>query len=290
MRKLIHFLFISLFLPACGQVDPSLKIVDSSGQNIEKSVVLIDPIGRTIETRFNVPSGFERLKVDSSSFEYYLRNLPLKENGSNVLYYNGQPKQNEEVYDAVVDLPIGNKDLHQCADAVMGLKAEYLWEQKRFSEIHFNLTNGFRVDYKDWMLGKRVIVEGNKTYWKKVSSASNTYQDFWKYLEFVFTYAGTLSLSKELIPINKDELKSGDVFIRGGSPGHAVIVLDVAIDPESKKKVFLLGQSYMPAQEIQILKNPNDNGLSPWYSDEFYDRLITPEWIFKSSEIMRFSY
>lgn len=286
MRKLLHFLFVGLLLPACGQ-DGSLFYEPISPVEISDSI--IGPSGKTIESRFNVPKGYERQKLDSTSFDLFLRNLPLKENGSNVLYYNGIPKEKKNIYAAVVDLPIGKKDLHQCADAVMRLRAEYLWKQERFSDIHFNLTNGFRVDYKEWMKGKRVMVDGNKTYWKQVSSASNTYRDFWDYMEFIFTYAGTLSLSKELQTVQINELKIGDVFIRGGSPGHAVIVVDVAIDPKNKKKIYLLAQSYMPAQEIQILKNPNNEDISPWYSEDFEDFLETPEWTFKSSELMRFA-
>ena len=47
-------------------------------------------------------------------------------------------------------------------------------------------------------------------------------------------------------------LQPGDVFIKGGSPGHAVIVVDVAIYPQTGKTVFLLAQSYMLAQQIHI--------------------------------------
>jgi hypothetical protein len=50
-------------------------------------------------------------------------------------------------------MEIGNKDLHQCADAVMRLRAEYLWNEERYDKIHFNFTNGFRVDYTKWIEG-----------------------------------------------------------------------------------------------------------------------------------------
>lgn len=60
-----------------------------------------------------------------------------------------------------------------------------------------------------------------------------------------------------------EETKIGDVFIKGGFPGHAVMVVDIAVDESTQEKVFLLAQSYMPAQEIQILKNPNNSHLSP---------------------------
>jgi len=46
-------------------------------------------------------------------------------------------------------------------------------------------------------------------------------------------------------------------------PGHAVIVVDMAEDAKGQR-AFLLAQSYMPAQDIHILKNPMDADLSPW--------------------------
>ncbi len=250
---------------------------------------LIDTTGTMIRTRFLTPRGFERVKAAPNSFAAYLRGLPLKPHGATVKYYNGREKANRGVYDAVVDLPVGNKNLHQCADAAMRLWAEYLWKKKQYDRIHFNLTNGFRVDYSGWMEGKRIIVKGNETYWSRANRpASNTYEDFWDYLELIFTYAGTLSLSKELKPVPVIDMKIGDIFIVGGSPGHAVIVVDMAENPETKERVFLLAQSYMPAQEIQILHNSMNHNLSPWYPLDFGDVLQTPEWQFDNTQLKRF--
>lgn len=70
-------------------------------------------------------------------------------------------------------------------------------------------------------------------------------------------------------------------------PGHAVIIVDMAVN-DAGEKIFILAQSYMPAQQTQILINPNDENISPWYSSEIIDKLITPEWIFNSNELRRF--
>lgn len=223
-----------------------------------------------------------------TSFDFFLRNLPLKPVGSNVLYFDGTIKPNRNVYDAVVDLPIGKQDLHQCADAVMRLRADYFYSQKHYDKIHFNFTNGFRADFSKWAAGYRVAIKGNKTSWVKTAKPSNSYETYWKYLETVFMYAGTASLEKELRPINVVDIKIGDVFIKGGFPGHAVIVVDLAVNPKNNQKIMLLAQSYMPAQEIQILKNPNNNSLSPWYAVDFGTSLKTPEWTFNSSQLKRF--
>ena len=134
-----------------------------------------------------------------------------------------------------------------------------------------------------------MVVKGNNTYWTKRTKPSNTYKDFWEYMELIFNYAGTLSLSKELVAVEIGDIKIGDVFILGGSPGHAVLVVDLAESEKTKEKIFLLAQSYMPAQEIQLLQNPNNSTLSPWYSVKELDGEInTPEWTFKLADLKRF--
>ena len=117
-----------------------------------------------------------------------------------------------------------------------------------------------------------------------------SYKTFRNYLDMVFMYAGTASLSRELQAVSYTSLQPGDVFIKGGSPGHAVIVVDIAVHPTTKKKVFLLAQSYMPAQQIHILVNPVSRSLSPWYELAETDagKLYTPEWIFSRKDLKRF--
>jgi len=297
MKTTAYILPILLsFLIACGQEINNktsyTKKQDTISENINETnnihIDILNPNGKTIEERVLVPSGYARIEVDDSSFGKYLRQLPLKPHNTEVKLFNGDIKVNYDVYDAVVDLPIGKRDLHQCADAVMRLRAEYLYEQKLYDKIHFNFTNGFRVDYSKWIKGNRMVIKGNKTYWTLSAKPSNTYQDFWEYMELIFMYAGTLSLSKELISVEIENLKIGDVFIHGGSPGHSVIVVDVAINQKTNEKIFLLAQSYMPAQEIQILKNLNEEKISPWYSISFGDILDTPEWNFDKTDLKRF--
>ena len=155
--------------------------------------------------------------------------------------------------------------------------------------MSFNFTNGFRADYAKWAAGYRIRVNGNDCSWVKTEQLDVSYPTFRKYLNQVFTFAGTSSLSRELVPVaNIHDLHAGDVFIQGGFPGHAVIVVDTAVNPRTRQKVFLLAQSYMPAQDIQLLRNPNQTGLSPWYPLEFGETLVTPEWTFKRTDLKRF--
>lgn len=246
----------------------------------------ITPSGKTVETRFAVPRGYVRVPTDSASFGAYLRRLPLKPDSAPVYLYNGRLKNRQDVHCAVVDLDVGSRDLQQCADAVMRLRAEYLYQQRRFADIHFNFTSGFRADYARWRQGDRIRVSGNQVSWRRGQQATPSYAAFRQYLNVVFSYAGTASLERELTPADPAGLQPGDVWIKGGHPGHAVIVLDVAEHPETGERCFLLAQSYMPAQDIHVLRNPA--GDSPWYAVPVAgEKLITPEWTFERAQLRR---
>lgn len=286
MRKLLlHILFLVFLFPSfsCGK-ESKRNIGTFKSDYIQKS----DSTKNTIATRFTIPADYKRIIPVKNSFAEYLQNLKLKPEGTLVYTYNGKIKEPRNVYVAVVDIDVGDKDLQQCADAVMRLRAEYLYSQNRFDEIHFNFTNGFNAQYSKWREGYRISVKGNITSWVKKYNESTSYADFREYLNIVFTYAGTLSLAKELEPVELSEIQIGDVFIKGGSPGHAVLVVDMAVNEKTGEKIFLLAQSYMPAQNIQILKNPMNTGLSPWYSINFGETLQTPEWDFKKEHLKSF--
>lgn len=244
-----------------------------------------------LQNRIPPPKGYARAAVSKGSFAEWLRNFPLKEGKPLVKLYDGRLKGNQNAHYAVLDIDVGNADLQQCADAVMRLRAEYLYAAQRYEAIHFNYTNGFKAAYSQWRQGKRPQIKGNNTTWVAKAQASNSYASFKQYLTNVFNYAGTYSLSKELHSVGSvDAIKAGDVFIKGGFPGHAVIVMDVAVNAQTGKKAFLLAQSYMPAQEIHLLINPKqqETGESPWYYSDFGAILQTPEWSFEQGSLARF--
>ena len=125
----------------------------------------INQSGKNILERFLPPKNYERVEISENSFGSFLRKFPLKAYGSPVLMYNGQTKRNN-VHISVFNMPLLNVDLIQCADAVIKLRAEYLYNQKRYSEIQFHITNGMLVHFEKFANGERVIVFGNKTQWK----------------------------------------------------------------------------------------------------------------------------
>lgn len=221
----------------------------------------------TLQSRFAPPAGFERRPADPQSFAAWLRDLPMKPQDAPVLLYTGAAKWRQDVHAAVVDIDVGRRDLQQCADAVMRLRAEWLYTDGRKSEIAFNDTDGKRLRF--------------------AARSKQDYPGFRKYMDYVFAYAGTYSLERELIPADANDIRTGDVFIKGGFPGHAVLVTDVAVNPATGERRFLLTQSYMPAQDIHVLRNPTASDGSPWYRTNFGDTLVTPEWRFTRQQLRR---
>lgn len=238
--------------------------------------------------RIEPPIGFERQYCTINSYGDWLRHLPLKPGSPKVYLYNGNEKSYQSGHYAVVDIDIGQDDLQQCADAIIRLYAEYLFSKNCLDNITFDLTNGDAVGFRKWVSGYRPLVSGNTVTWHKRAASDSSYNTFRAYLKFIFAYAGTYSLSQETQRIgNHRDMVIGDIFIQGGFPGHAVLVTDMATNLRTGEKVFLLSQSYMPAQDIHILKNLNDPDLNPWYKLDFGNTLHTPEWTFDTDDLKR---
>jgi hypothetical protein len=265
----IFMLSLPLIFNACISQTNQKNSVPSSIVPEEKS--LIDTSKVKLCERFLLPDGFERVTVESGSYPLFLRELKLKPYGSKVCYFDGTYKTKPNVYCAVIDQEIDKVDLQQCADAVMRLRAEYLYSSKDYDAIHFNFLS-----------------DGKPRYFRDYAKGDYSYKKFRAYMRYIFSYANTASLKREMIPVEDlSTMQIGDVFIQSGNPyGHAVIVLDVAENKEGKK-IFILAQSYMPAQETQILINPQNGKLSPWF-ELSTGELRTPEWTFNFSDLRRF--
>ena len=231
------------------------------------------PMANNLAARIPAPQEYKRVDVAEGSFAHFLRNLPLKPAGSDLHYHTGQVKERKYA-GAVVDMDFGKNSNEQCADAIIFLRASYLWKTRQYAKISFCFTNGFKAEYAKWAQGYRIR---NNNAWVKTQKADYSYQSFRKYLHLVFQYAGTASLSQELKPIGRcwaTDIQAGDVIIKGGFPGHADMVVDVA-ENDKGERIVLLAQSFMPAQEIEVFPqwfSPSSNGT----------RLVTPAWTFYS--------
>ncbi|MDH4982815.1 DUF4846 domain-containing protein [Hyphomicrobium sp. D-2] len=243
------------------------------------------PDAPTLAQSVPPPAGFVRVPASAGSWATWLRGLPMKPPGTPVQTFTGANKWRQDVHAAVIDIDVGRRDLQQCADAIMRLRGEWLFTQDRKRDIRFNNTEGKPLAFS--------------------ARRDQSYPSFRKYMDYVFAYAGTYSLERELKPVALTEIAIGDVFIKGGFPGHAVLVADMVENPGTGEKRFLLLQSYMPAQNIHVLRNmhmvgaiannpapdppANENAAdgSPWYPAAFDGELITPEWTFSRQSLRR---
>jgi len=276
---MLHLTLLLTLLCTCGPATSKPEpIADRASQTTITD--WLNSGGKTIATRFNPPQGYTRVNTDIQEFGYFLRHQPLKPHSTPVKLYNGDLKANQSVHAAVLDVDVENRDLQQCADAIMRLRAEYLYAAKRYADIHFNFVSGFNAEYKRWRKGERIWVQGNHVDWKPSRGATPDYKAFRKYLTMVFSYAGTASLVHELKPKEITAIETGDVLIKGGSPGHAVIVVDKAVN-DAGEAIVLLAQSYMPAQDIHVLINPLANDGNPWHKvSDFGETIRTAEYTF----------
>ncbi len=256
------FIFTMLFSYSCSNDAGSTRQKNKS----ERTGAASDPDDNpyTHIAAIPLPTGFERDTFNMDPFAGFLRNTLLKKDKT-VYLFNGTPKFNQSAQFAVLNISVGNKDLQQCADAVMRVRAEFLFAQKKYEQIIFydndNTAYQFLPPY--------------------------TRNNFTGYLNRVFGMCGSASLSKQLKPVvDFSKIQPGDVLIRGGFPGHAVLVMDVAKNAAGKR-IYLLAQSYMPAQDIHVLKNPMNENLSPWYELNENDIIQTPEYTFYRNELKR---
>jgi len=243
-----------------------------------------------VAVRIARPAGCENTVEEAGSFGDWLRHLPLRKGTLPVRLFDGSLKANQDAHVAVVDIDTGTRNLQQCADSLIRLRAEHLFAAGRAADIHFDFTSGDRVEFARWVAGFTPVVRGSSVTWSRGQPREPSHATLRAYLDVIFQYAGTRSLARELQPVGDiHDMRIGDIFITPGSPGHAVIVVDmiVAGGGHGGRKLFMLAQGYMPAQDIHVLKNPAA-GASPWYDLEFGDTLRTPEWTFSRTDLRRF--
>lgn len=199
-------------------------------------------------------------KYDVDSWQYYLKHLPVVDKP--IVDYRGKPISYQQKHVGIIPFDVGTSDLQQCADALMRLRAEYLFQQNKFDKIGFHFVSGNFYTWNDYCKGLRPVAKGSGVKFIVSFTSEHTHQSLRKYLDIVYSYASTISLSKELKTASDFEI--GTVVIHAGSPGHCFIIIDQATN-ESGEKVYKLAEGYSPAQSIYVLRNLNEEGVSPWY-------------------------
>ena len=218
------------------------------------------------------PWGYERINGDDAAYSEFLRSLPLKGKGSDVMLYTGGKSRFQSLNYAVIDLPLLS-NAEQCADVCIRLRAEYLFYSGQYSSIHFKDVNGNTMRY----------------------SGDASRKAFNNYLRRVYGMASTYSLSREMQQRPLSDMQPGDVFVyaavdRPGNHiyGHAIMVIDVAIN-KNGKKAFLLAEGNTPARDIHVMRNFENPFRSPWFFlDEDAGMLLLSVFPYKSNELRHF--
>jgi hypothetical protein len=217
-----------------------------------------------LAARFPPPAGFERIELTENGFGQWLRNLPLKPAGSPVVDERGRtivPADSPSLA-AVVDMDVRTNQ--QCADVILRLWAEYLWWADRRDEIVFELTAPGTIGWPEWRSGMRPRLEGDRLVFERTAAPDDSRESFDRFLDSVFEWCGTISLERDGTEAAFEDLQVGDLFTRGGSPGHAVIVVDLARNNAGAVRGLIL-QGYMPAQSPHVLAGDEPGG---WYTLE----------------------
>ena len=213
------------------------------------------------------PWGYERIKGDNAVCSEFLRSLPLKGRGADVMLYTGGRSRFQSLNYAVVDIPLLS-NAEQCADVCMRLRAEYLFHTDQ--RIRFQDVNGKTLAY----------------------SGGSSRKAFERYLRNLYGVASTFSLSREMKTRRLSDMQPGDVFVYparyGQKYGHAVMVVDVAVN-KNGEKAFLLAEGNTPAREIHVMRNFENPFRSPWFMlDEDADNLILSVFYFKATDLKHF--
>ena len=261
MKKILKWTIVGTFLAVIAAGGFGLWILfgsKTSNPNNDKT------IGEVPE-----PWGYERISGDDVAYANYLRSLPLKERGSKVQLYTGGDSRFQSLNYAVVDMPLLS-NAEQCADVCMRLRAEYLYSTGQYGRIRFQNVNGKTLNY----------------------GGGNSRKSFERYLRNLYGVASTFSLSREMKTRRLADMQPGDVFVYparyGQQYGHAVMVVDVAINKRGKK-AFLLAEGNTPAREIHVMRNFENPFRSPWFTlDEDAENLILSVFHYKATDLKHF--
>jgi len=256
MKNIIYLLCLMISIPVSAQI---AKCQSS----------------KTIKCLYKKPKQAKKYERFQDAFSEWIADHPLKKDDV-LKYHTGAIKYiaPNDVYDAVFDYEIGPLDLHQCADAAMYLWASYNYSNgpEFYERLVFNGADGTEYNYLGYL---------------ETSGKEDNCKTFRRWLDLVWTYANTWSISEyNLVSVPIWDIQPGDVLIVGGFPGHAVSVVDVLLDSETGHKYFMLAQSFMPAQENHILKNPATGDV--WYQIEAYmTHVRTPQYTFHINDLKR---
>ncbi|MBX2798726.1 MAG: DUF4846 domain-containing protein [Myxococcales bacterium] len=226
--------------------------------------------GATVAEVYDIPAGFE--EVPPTAFGAWLGRLELADASEPVRTHAGDVVSHRA---RVIRLPMTSGDLQQCADSAIRLRAQ--WLKETGGSISFHATSGDSIGWDRFVGGETPYAVGNGLKWRQGSSGA--WED---YLRLVFTWAGTWSL-QTYDTRSVSEARAGDLLLQGGFPGHAVVLLRVAVREGPSPEVrVLIGEGFMPAQSFHVELGPHDG----WWTLASTG-LDLPHWRFGADSLRR---
>lgn len=207
-------------------------------------------VENSVRSKIPVPKGYKRIKTYKNSFAEWLRYLPVKSAGSAVLTYSGEALS-DDYYTIwrVIDLPLYfRSDIEQCADWGYRFWYEYQIEAGFGDNLWMTDYNGNKKTYRQWK-------EGRKNPSLK------------KFFKWVCNHANSYSQKKGLYEVEENALRPGDLIVQNqtGGIGHVSVIFDIC-ENEKGEKLYLVGYSFMPAQECHIEKADDEPGSGGWFT------------------------
>jgi len=199
-----------------------------------------------------VPDGYKRISCPVNSYSLWVTQLPL-ESTTVVHTFNGDaiPKDYYNV-SAVVRMPLLFKqDLEQCADFAFRFWAEYHNQRGLLHKLYLFKYDGSRLCF------------------------NTTGKSLNQFLKWCMANANSHSIKKGCDNIAVANAKPGDMIVQNenGGIGHVSIIMD-ACESEKGEKLFLVGFSFMPAQQFHIEKALSRFGKDGWYSFDGFCRFL----------------
>ena len=240
MKKAIVYI-IALFCFSCNS-DQQAELPETKAAPRPKPMSIVE---------IPVPQGCVMDTFPKKSFSHYIQNLPLT-GSTQILAHDGSTIQNEiyRVF-AVINMPLlFNDDLEQCADFAIRLWAEYHKAGNKLSELRLFNYHGKRIAYKPQ--------NGSLT----------------RFLRKTFANANSYSLKAGCRKIAENEVIPGDLIVQNsdGGIGHVSVIMNSCSDTAGKR-LYLIGYSFMPAQEFHI-EHAMQFGTDGWFTLKgFYEFL-----------------
>lgn len=212
------------------------------------------------------PGGYTKVSCGLSSYSSWLKGLYLKK--ENIILRHDKKTVPSNYYNVlgVIDMPLlFSENIEQCAD----------WGFRFWSEYHRDnglLDRLYLFDYS-----------GNIKYYNKSGKS------FISFLKYSMNYSNSHSIKSGCDKVIPPDIRGGDMLVQNktGGIGHVSIVMDVCQNSKGEK-LYLIGYSFMPAQQFHIEKADDRYGKEGWFTFEGYEKYLDDNLNFGKPVLRRF--